>query len=133
MKIILYFLYFTLLLISGCSKPANRENSAIIYKTGTYSASTKGYGGDLTIEVNFSNNFILAVKVIEHNETEWIGDQAITSLPDNITKEQRWNADTVAGATITSEAIKTAVRDCIRQATVKNKAYYIINKCLLDK
>jgi fumarate reductase flavoprotein subunit len=121
MKIRLCFLFLTVLLTAGCGKAVNRKNSAIIYKAGTYSTSTKGYGGDLTIEVNFSNNSILSVKVTEHNETEWIGDQAIASLPDNITKEQRWNVDTVAGATITSEAIKTAVRDCIRQATVKNE------------
>ena len=104
-----HFLYFTLLLASGCGKPANRENSAIIYKAGTYSAGAKGYGGDLVIEVNFSNNSILAVKVIEHNETEWIGDQAITYLPDKITEEQHWDVDTVTVATVTSEAIKAAV------------------------
>jgi fumarate reductase flavoprotein subunit len=114
-------LYFTLLLVFGCSKQANRENSTIIYRSGTYSASAEGYGGNLTVEVDFSGNSILAVRIIEHNETQWIGDQAVASLPDIITEDQSWDVDIVTGATITSEAIKLAVKDCIEKAVVKNE------------
>ena len=121
MKILVSFLYFAVLLVSGCSKPAKRENSAPIYREGTYRATAKGYGGDLAVEVDFYHNSILVVRVIEHNETEWIGDQAIASLPDTITDVQSWDVDTVTGATITSEAIKAAVKDCIQQAIIKNE------------
>jgi fumarate reductase flavoprotein subunit len=120
-QILVFLLYFTLLLVFGCSKPANRENSAIIYRSGTYSASAEGYGGALTVEVDFSGNSILAVRIIEHNETQWIGDQAVASLPDIITEDQGWDVDIVTGATITSEAIKLAVKDCIEKAVVKNE------------
>jgi uncharacterized protein with FMN-binding domain len=121
MAILATFLYFALLLVSGCSKPANRENSAPIYRAGTYRTSTKGYGGDLMTEVDFSGNSIIAVRVTEHNETEWIGGQAIISLSDSIIMEQDWDVDTVTGATITSEAITAAVRDCIEQAAIKRQ------------
>jgi fumarate reductase flavoprotein subunit len=120
MKILVFFLYLTLLFVFGCSKQANEESSAIIYKPGIYNASANGYGGDLVVEVDFSNNSIISVRVIEHNETKWIGDQAIALLPDTITEDQSWDVDIVTGATITSEAIRVAVRDCIKQAILKN-------------
>jgi fumarate reductase flavoprotein subunit len=112
-------LYFALLLASGYSKPANRENSAVIYREGTYRSSAKGYGGDLTVEVDFSGNAILVVRVTEHNETEWIDGQAIAFLPDNIAMKQDWDVDTVTGTTIASEVITATVRHCIRQASIK--------------
>jgi fumarate reductase flavoprotein subunit len=117
----LFFLYFTPLLVSGCSKPAGRENQAIIYKEGTYHASTEGYGGNLTLEVDFSGNSILAARITEHNETRWIGDQAVDFLPDEIIGAQSWDVDVVAGATITSEAIKAAAQNCIKQAMAGNE------------
>jgi fumarate reductase flavoprotein subunit len=118
-QIFVFFLCFTLLLVSGCSKQANRENTAIIYRAGTYRAGAEGYGGALTVEVDFSGNSILAVRITDHTETPWIGSQAIDSLPDIITEDQGWDVAVVTGATITSEAIKLAVKDCIEQAAVK--------------
>jgi fumarate reductase flavoprotein subunit len=113
-------LYFIALLVSGCSKP-QPGNPAVIYKEGTYSASTEGYGGNLTLEVDFSGHSILAIRVTEHNETRGIGDQAIDFLPDEMIAAQSWDVDTVTGATITSKAIKTAIKNCIEQARVENK------------
>jgi fumarate reductase flavoprotein subunit len=116
-QIVISFLCFTLLLVSGCRQ--NRESAAIIYRAGTYRAGAEGYGGVLTVEVDFSGNSILAVRITGHTETPWIGSQAIDSLPDIMTEDQGWDVAVVTGATITSEAIKLAVKDCIEQAAVK--------------
>jgi fumarate reductase flavoprotein subunit len=41
-------------------------------------------------------------------------------LPKEIVEAQTYAVDAFSGATITSNAIKTAVEDCIKQATVKH-------------
>ena len=87
------------------------------YKAGKYSATVPGRNGDMTVEVEFSETAILAVKVSNHTESEGIGTSAIESLPGRILLAQSADVDVVATATITSDALLTAVKDCIQQAS----------------
>ena len=97
-------------LFTGCG-----SNSGI-YKAGIYTATVKGYAGDVTVEVEFDKASVLSVKVIEQNETAGIGDMAVEELPGQIVEAQSWEVDAVSSATVTSDAIKAAVKDCIGQA-----------------
>ena len=96
------------LLLAGCS--------AGTYAPGSYSAEAAGFGGALTVEVTFSAEEITDVTVIEHNETPDLADDALAEIPQAIVEAQSSDVDSVSGATMTSEAIKAAVRDCIDQA-----------------
>jgi fumarate reductase flavoprotein subunit len=103
-----------LVILSGCSKPPG------IYKAGSYTATMDGYGGGITVEVEFDGNSILSVKVVEENETKEFGTTAISTLPGSIVEAQTYDVAAVSSATVTSEAIKAAVKDCIEQALVKS-------------
>ena len=98
---------------------ANEEG---MYKPGTYEASADGYaategdGEAVQIEVEFDADKIVSVKVVDHEESEGIGTNAIDKLPDEIVEGQTLDLDAVAGATYTSNAILEAVEDTVVQA-----------------
>ena len=82
----------------------------------TYTAKTKGYGGEITVELTSAKNKITAVKITGDKETPGIGEKAVKELPAAILKAQSFDVDAVAGATITSTAVKKAVKDAMQQA-----------------
>ena len=55
------------------------------------------------------------MEVVSQNETEGIGDKAIEALPAAIVAANSADVDTVASATITSNAIIEAVKDALSQ------------------
>ena len=87
-----------------------------LYQAGTYAATARGRNADLTVSVTFSDSAITAIEVLSHEETPGIGDMPIERLPKEIIEYQSLAVDAVASATITSEALLTAVEDCVRQA-----------------
>ena len=107
---------------AGSSAPASEPASSAeveeagIYTPGTYTATTAGRNGDLTVEVTFSADKIEEIKVTDHTETDGIGTNATDNLPAKIVETQSLGVDAVAGATITSDAIIAAVADCVTQA-----------------
>lgn len=86
------------------------------YTPGSYSASAKGMCGPVKVTVEFSESRIESVTVEEHNETVGVGTNAIDRIPGKIVEYQSLGIDVVGGATITSEAILTAVAECVQQA-----------------
>lgn len=106
--------FSSVLLLSGCSES---RGSGSAYQAGTYTASAEGYGGDVTVEVEFDNESILSVTVLSQNETESVAGQALKEIPEQIVEAQTSEVDAITSATITSDAIMTAVADCIQQAT----------------
>lgn len=82
-----------------------------------YTSSAPGMGGDVPVTVSYEDGRITAVTVGENNETPGIGDQAINAIPRAASWRSRaWTADTVAGATVTSNAILTAAEALSRPA-----------------
>ena len=86
------------------------------FKAGTYEAKAAGMHGDVVVKTTFSASRIEKVEVVKQTETQGIGTKAVEVIPGRITDAQSTKVDGVSGATITSNAIKTAVDDCIRQA-----------------
>lgn len=80
----------------------------------TVEASAQGYGGAVTVQVTFADGVITAVTVDAPNETAGIGSKAADELPAKIVAAGNADVDGVSGATITSDAIKTAVRAAIK-------------------
>lgn len=97
------------------SKP-NEGESLGTYKAGTYKSTTKGHNGDLTLEVEFSNDSIVSIKILEHVESAGISDPALERISEEVVSGQTLNVDTIAGATISSNAILTAIEDCVTKA-----------------
>ena len=90
--------------------PAQEE--VVIY-TGSVDGPSP-YGGDLEVTVYCSpDGTILAVEVGENNATEGIGTIALDALPEAIVAAQGTNVEMVSGASITSEALISAVNEAL--------------------
>ena len=87
------------------------------YKDGLYTAEGKGIGGKVPVIVEVKGGKIATVTVGENSETFGIGSNAIEQLPEAIVEANGTEGvDAVAGATVTSKAIFSAVEDCLEQA-----------------
>ena len=89
---------------------------ALAYTEGTYTAQAQGNNGPVTVSVTFSADAITEVAVTEHAETAGLSDRPIEEIPAAIVAHQSLGVDTISGATNTSNAILTAVADCVVQA-----------------
>ncbi len=96
---------------------ASRFDMTKALKDGEYTDAVVGHnGGDLTVKVTIADGKIAGVEVVSHTETAGISDAPIAQVPANIVKDNTPDVDTVAGATVTSNAIMDAVAKCLEQA-----------------
>ncbi len=89
---------------------------------GVYEGSANGMGGAVKVTVTVSGGKITAVEVVEHSETAGISDPAIEQIPAKIVEAQSTDVDAVTGATVTSEAIKAAVKAALSGEEAQEKA-----------
>ena len=83
------------------------------FTPGTYTGEANGLNGPIKVEVKVDANKILEVKVLEHNESPGISDNAIKNIPESIVEYQSLNVDTVSGATYSSQGILDAVKNAL--------------------
>ena len=84
---------------------------------GSYTAEGKGIGGKVPVTVEVKDGKIAEVTVGDNSETQGIGSQAIEQLPGAIVEANGTEGvDGIAGATVTSKAIFSAVDECLEQA-----------------
>lgn len=95
---------------------------AYAYTPGTYTAAIAGQNGPVKVEVTTSADKTLSVKIIDQKETEGIGSKAVAALPSEIVKAQSADVQGIAGASVSSAAIKKAVQECLNQAQGKKAA-----------
>lgn len=110
MKRILAFVLAFSMMLTACGS----ESSG--YKAGTYTSTVDGHNAPITVEVTFTDSAIETVVVKEHSETLGLSDPALERVPADIVKYQSLAVDTVAGATVTSNAVIAAVEDAATQA-----------------
>jgi uncharacterized protein with FMN-binding domain len=72
-----------------------------------------GMGGNITVKITMQCTRIAGIEVVDHRETEGIGTLAIERLPQAMIDAQSTDVDSVSGATLTSNAIKSAVEDAL--------------------
>jgi len=92
--------------------------TAFGYTPGTYDGEAKGYGGQIKVQVELSENRIEEVKVVEHKETPIVSDVALERISKEIVEFQSLAVDSVAGATVTSAGLRFAVRTALEEAGV---------------
>ena len=83
---------------------------------GTYEAEAQGFHGNVKLSVTVDAEKITAIDILEHSETEGIGAAALPKLVEAVLANQTIGVDSVAGATVTSEAFKAAMTDALTQA-----------------
>lgn len=105
----------------GASQPEDSNSgetqaAAGKYAAGTYTATATGMA-ELTVTVTIGDgDAITEVTVDGPGETPGIGTNAIEQLPGAVVAAQSAEVEAVSGATITSNAILSAVADCLTQA-----------------
>ncbi|MDR1212086.1 MAG: FMN-binding protein [Spirochaetaceae bacterium] len=81
--------------------------------SGTASAAAQGFGGQVTVTVTMSNGKITGVEADGPGETQGIGSRALSILPGSIIEANSADVDSLSGASVTSQAIKTAAAEAI--------------------
>lgn len=142
MKKLLFAALAALVLMAGCSKSDEPEATptpeatpevtatpeatpettpeTVVYTDGTYEGAAKGHnGGDLKVSVVVTDGKIASIEVLEHTETEGISDPAIKDIPAAIVAANSTDVDTIADATVTSQAIIDAVNNALEAAVAK--------------
>ena len=95
---LLTFVLIALVMIAGCSKKEAKMSP------GEYTVDVTGMQ-PMKVAVTLSENEIMDIKILEHNETKGIADEALTSFPKQIVESQDLTIDAISNATKTSNAI----------------------------
>lgn len=66
------------------------NDAAIAFKAGTYTASAKGYNGDVTVSVTFSDDAVTAIEVTDSSETAHVGDVAFEPMIADMLAAERF-------------------------------------------
>jgi fumarate reductase flavoprotein subunit len=121
--------------LAACSSAGTASAAATAasggMKAGTYTASAQGMNDKVEVSVEVTADSIKSVTVTSNSETPGIGGELKDSagkvmsaggtapvdlIPQEIVDQQSLDVDGVTGATITSAAVKNAVKDCLTQA-----------------
>ena len=110
----------SVVLLAGCQSASTQSTAAgsgaaeqqVLTGTG------QGIEGDVVVEVTTDGQKIYSIDVVEQNETEGIGSVAVEKLPGMIVDAQSLAVDGIAGCTVTSDAIKEAVRAALESGGI---------------
>lgn len=106
-----------LLGMAGCtSKPQNSpeaDNSGI---SGTFTGTSAGMQGPVTVELTVAEGKITAATITECHETAGLADVAVERIPNQIVEHQTTVLDSVTGATLCSNAIMRAAAEAAKAA-----------------
>ena len=87
-----------------------------LFAAGTYEATARGFGGDITVAVTVTEDEITAVDITGDSETANIGSFAVEMLDDEMLEKQTSMVDALAGATVSSNAIIKAASQALTDA-----------------
>lgn len=92
-------------------------DNAASYIDGTYTASAHGCLSDVAVTVTITGGKVTDVDIDASGETPELGGNAAAALAEQLTEAGTTSGvDAVAGATMTSDAVFTAMDDCLSQA-----------------
>ena len=72
--------------------------------------------GECTVEIVLSEDALESVEVLSQSETPMVSDLALKEIPEEMVERQSVDVDSVSGSTVTSAAIKMAVKNALKEA-----------------
>ena len=113
--------------VSGATISSNATISAVedalaqagLVSGEVYNVVAQGYGGDVVLDVIINDGEIAAINIVEHSETEGLGDDAMDEVIAAIKEAQSLDVDTVTGATMSSNAIIDGVTQAVEDAGIE--------------
>ena len=112
MKRFLSFLLGLCLIATGFAA----AESTNTFKPGTYDVVVTAHNGPMTVHVTFDETKLTAIEIGENQESGYIGDQVFERISAEVIERQSLNVDSIAGATVTSAALKWALSDAVKAA-----------------
>lgn len=95
---------------------ANSSTRGIYLKDGTFSGSAQGYGGITDVNVTVTNGYITNVEVTDtYDDSPYIENVEAQLIPDLIAN-QTTTIDVVTNASYSSNGVRYAVRNALREA-----------------
>ncbi|MBQ3437319.1 MAG: flavocytochrome c [Fusobacterium sp.] len=82
---------------------------------GTFEGTGKGFGGDIVLKAEITDNKLVAVEVVKEAESDF-AKAAIKQISDKAIASQSLDVDDIAGATGTSTGTKTALKNAIEKS-----------------
>ena len=110
------------LALMGVSVATTGSAAELTMKPGVYTATVNGHNAPMTVEVTVSEHKIEKIDASKNLETIGVGRKAIEKMTAKILDNQSIGVDAVTGATVTSSAIWSAVKQCLEQAGADMKA-----------
>ena len=110
------------LALMGISVATAGSAAELTMKPGVYTATVNGHNAPMTVEVTVSEHKIEKIDASKNLETIGVGRKAIEKMTAKILDMQSIGVDAVTGATVTSSAIWSAVKQCLEQAGADMKA-----------
>ncbi|NMB39178.1 MAG: RnfABCDGE type electron transport complex subunit D [Firmicutes bacterium] len=98
----------------------NEKEEPIKWIDGVYAGQANSFGGIMQVEVTIGDGRIADVKILEHQDTVGISDEAILLIPERIVTANNPDVDAVAQATVSSKGIIAAVKDALSKAAVSD-------------
>ena len=89
---------------------------AAVPSDGTFQGSATGIDGKVSVEISVKDGVLTDITVLEDNETAGVGAKALQIIAADVLENQSLAVDSVAGATISSAAMKSAIADAIKAA-----------------
>ena len=85
----------------------------------TFEGVGKGFGGEIKVAATVEGGKLTAVEVLSHGETAGISDPAFAQIPAKVIETNSTDVDTVAGCTMTSNALIEAIKNAVADALAK--------------
>ena len=111
------------IVLSNMVSTAGAKAGEVPAEAVTLTGTAPGRNGPIDVEVVASPEKIYQIKILNHSETDGIGSVAVDQLPAAIYDSQSLMVDSIAGATISSDAIKEAVRNALAAGGISTAAF----------
>lgn len=92
------------------------KRGIFMLKDGIYDAEARGMAGLVKVKLTVKDQKIVAADLDLSTETPQYGQKAEKQLENEILTKQSADIDAVSGATFTSNGVKEAVTDALKQA-----------------
>lgn len=116
---VLAILLALVFVFTACGQTTPVSDNGDGFKGGTYTATAEGYNKSTPIEVEVTisdSKEITDIVIKNHAETEGIGAEALKQLPEKMVESNSIEVDDMSTATVTSQALKSAIEDALNQA-----------------
>jgi len=94
------------LLIVACATAGRAQ-------TGVFRGSAPGHGGTMVVEVELIRGSIQSINVVQHNETRFFYEVPFQRIIGAAVNDGNLNVDNVAGATLTSMALRASIAEAL--------------------